>query len=219
MTIFSFITKIYINPLHKAGIYFEKTSPTLYSPYIDSVRCFLVRQYKEAFAVTRGQLLHEIVNTLGIPKWEGKGHFVDIPPGHPYKAAAETALALGIILPSETFYPDIEATNAEALFFSLRAMGMRHEAKILRTLMQEKNTSDLPDYIFPYYIIAKTMSPKAPKALTSSPGETLTQPVLSLLKQWLRACMAGLVWEKTFQGKRSTLTLHRKIWALLLQVG
>ena len=165
---------------------------------------------KEAFAVTRGQLLHEIVNTLGIPKWEGKGHFMDIPPGHPYKAAAETALALGIILPSETFYPDIEATNAEALFFSLRAMGMRHEAKILRTLMQEKNTSDLPDYIFPYYIIAKTMSPKAPKALTSSPGETLTQPALSLLKQWLRACMAGLVWEKTFQGKRSTLTLHRE---------
>lgn len=163
-----------------------------------------------AVAVTRGELVHEIIKTLEIPYWEGEKYFVDIPPEHPAKAAAETALALGIILPNETFYPDLEATNAEALFFALRAMGLRHEAQIIEKLTPTENSLNIPDYIFPYYLIAEDITPEAPKDILSRPKDTLTQETLHQLMQWLRDCKAGLVWEKTFQGEKSSLTLHRE---------
>lgn len=164
----------------------------------------------ETFAVTRGELVQEIIKTLKIPYWEGERYFADIPPKHPYKAAAETALALGIILPNETFYPDLEATNAEAIFFALRAMGLRHEAQIMEKLASAKNSFDVPDYIFPYYLIAENITPALPKSTLLRPKDTLTQGSLYQLLQWLRDCMTGLVWEKTFLGEKSSLILHRE---------
>ncbi|MCF7936481.1 MAG: S-layer homology domain-containing protein, partial [Synergistales bacterium] len=80
-----------------------------------------------ATAVSRGEVVQEVVTALGLPEWGGARQYEDVPPGHPQEEAIETAAALGILLPGDHFHPDIEATRAEALGLAFLGMGWRKE--------------------------------------------------------------------------------------------
>ncbi len=170
---------------------------------------FLLFPEQPALAVTRGEAIHAIVTSLGLPEWSGGRHFADMDPGHPYWRSVETASALGIIHPSERFYPDIEASRAEAVMFSLQAMGLRHEASILDSLAPG-SWANLPSYIAPYMTLAAELQPPPPPAFLAAPREALTQADLLSMKGWLRECTYQLKWSREFRGTGSVLLLSRE---------
>lgn len=163
----------------------------------------------EAAGVTRGSLISTIVSTLDLPLWSGNRFFKDISAAHPHARAVESAAALGILPPTEKFYPDIEASRAEALIYSLRSLGLAKEAAIIDRLAFKRN-GNLPAYIQPYFRIAETMEPKPPGIFLSKPELPLATGELGALKQWLLACRRHLLWEESFEGDKTTLILHRE---------
>jgi hypothetical protein len=170
---------------------------------------FLLLPAEPVPAVTRGETIHAIVTSLGLPEWSGAKHFADLEPGHPYWRSVETASALGIIHPSERFYPDIEASRAEAVMFSMQAMGLRHEASILNDL-DPVPWPGLPSYIVPYMTLAADLQPPPPPEFLSAPREPMTQRDLQSMKSWLRECTYRLRWSREFKGPDSVLTLLRE---------
>ena len=74
-------------------------------------------------AATRAEVIDAIVSSLALPAW-GRETFFRYRAGHPYGPSVETASALGILDPAERFYPDMEATRAEAVMFALQSMGL-----------------------------------------------------------------------------------------------
>ncbi|HOP51962.1 MAG: phosphodiester glycosidase family protein [Thermovirgaceae bacterium] len=160
-------------------------------------------------AATRGELINVIVSSLGLPEWPGETHFADTGPDHPFRHSVETAAALGILNPSEHFYPDIEASKAEAVMFSLQAMGLRHEASIVNSLTPGR-WPDLPVYIAPYMTLATQIQPSPPEQFLQQPWGQISAQDLSSLRSWLGECASGLSWEKEFVGENSVLVLHRE---------
>lgn len=163
----------------------------------------------EAETVSRGSLISAIVATLDLPLWSGNRYFSDISSSHPHARAVESAAALGILPPAEKFYPDIEASRAEALLYSLRSLGLFREAAILDRLPFERRRG-LPAYIQPYFRIAETMAPRPPEAFILEPERALMTKDLPVLKQWLSSCRRRLLWEERLTGERTTLVLHRE---------
>lgn len=161
-----------------------------------------------AAPVSRAEMISSIVSALDLPLWSGSRHFQDLPASHPHSRAVESAAALGVLHPAEKFYPDMEASRAEALMYSLRAMGLAKEAAIIGRLQLERHT-DLPAYIHSYYRIAETMSPQPPEALLSRPRDVLQTDDMPGLARWLAGCRGHLFWEERFEGNRTTLILNR----------
>ncbi|MDT8284799.1 MAG: S-layer homology domain-containing protein, partial [Thermovirgaceae bacterium] len=67
----------------------------------------------ESLSATRGETIHTVITSLGLPEWSSGEQFTDIAPDHPFSRSIETAAAFGILPPTEQFYPDLEATRAE----------------------------------------------------------------------------------------------------------
>ncbi len=163
----------------------------------------------EATGVSRGRLVSTIISTLELPLWSGTRYFSDISAGHPDARAVESAAALGILPPTEKFYPDIVASRAEALMYSLRSLGLAKEAKILSRLPFVRN-SNLPDYIQPFFRIAQTINPKPPEFFLLRPEQALDIDELPALRQWLSSCRRHMVWKERFDGNRTSLLLQRE---------
>ncbi|MGC9373232.1 MAG: phosphodiester glycosidase family protein [Thermovirgaceae bacterium] len=163
----------------------------------------------EAAGVTRGSLVSTIISTLELPLWSGTRYFSDISADHPDARAVESAAALGILPPTEKFYPDIETSRAEALMYSLRSLGLAKEAEILSRLPFARNTS-LPDYIQPFFRIAQTIEPKPPEVFLLRPAQALEINEIPALRQWLSACRRYMVWKERFDGSRTSLILQRE---------
>ncbi|MEA3508733.1 MAG: phosphodiester glycosidase family protein [Synergistota bacterium] len=159
--------------------------------------------------ISRAEAIHHIIGVLGLPRWSGGGHYSDLSTDHPYAASVETAAALGLLHPTKQFYPDLQVMRAEAVMFSLQAMGMGKEAAILGRLCPPDDPV-LPDWVSTWVEMARGMVPSPPSELIEEPEKPLTRQDLALLLGWLRGCRSGLLWEQTFQGDRSTLTLHRE---------
>lgn len=163
----------------------------------------------EAVEVSRSSLVSTIISALELPLWSGTRYFSDISASHPDARAVESAAALGILPPTEKFYPDIEASRAEALMYSLRSLGLSKEAEILNRLPFERNAT-LPDHIQPYYRIAEKMEPKPPEVFLLKPEQALKVEELQGLRQWLSACRRYMVWKERFDGSRTSLILQRE---------
>ncbi|MEA3284534.1 MAG: phosphodiester glycosidase family protein [Synergistota bacterium] len=174
-----------------------------------------------AAAVNRGEALSEIISALSLPLWNGRS-FSDVPKDHPSSRYVESAFAMGILFPSDRFYPDIEISKAEAIAFSFRAMGWHHEAKMVASLVQ--TTGELPPYLEPYVSLAGEIEPKMPPALVRSPSNTLNEEDLKDLTEWLKeSIVSGVRWDMSVNSSSYTLSLHRegvgrppKGWAIAL---
>lgn len=177
--------------------------------YIMTLFTLLFGGGAEAAGVTRARLVSTIISTLELPLWSGNRYFTDIPAGHPDARAVESAAALGILPPTERFYPDIEASRAEVLMYSLRSLGLSKEAKILSRLPFERNPS-LPDYIQPFFRIAQTIEPKPPEVFLLKPEQVLDTKEIPALRDWLSACRHSMVWKERFDGSRTSLILQRE---------
>lgn len=162
-----------------------------------------------AQAITRGEVIGAIVESLELPAWGGGIRYPDVRPSHPQARAIETASAMGIILPTDWFYPDLEATAAETLCLALRALGLRAEAEIYAGLfpLPERN---IPTYLEPYLALAAEMTPAPPERLVRAPREDLDRAGLNELRSWLRRCRMGLRWEKEVREGPYRLILHRE---------
>lgn len=159
-------------------------------------------------AATRAEVIAAIVSSLDLPEWAGEKRFADIGPDDPFGRSVETASALGILDPTERFYPDIEATRAEAIMFALQSMGLRHEAFITNSLAPG-DWPDLPIFISPYMTLAAQIQPAPPQQFLLEPREGLSRQDLLSLKSWLRECSLRLSWKKEFKRESSTLILRR----------
>lgn len=162
-----------------------------------------------AQAITRAEVIGVIVESLGLPPWGGSIRYPDVTPDHPRAQAIETAAALGIILPTDRFYPNLEATAAETICLALRAMGMRAEAELYERIFPLPDR-EIPPYLEPYLAIADEMTPAAPQRLLESPRENLDLGGMTELMTWLRRCRMGIVWEKEIKENNLRLILHRE---------
>lgn len=162
-----------------------------------------------ALAITRAEVIGTVVEALDLPPWGGSIRYPDVTPDHPQAQAIETAAALGVILPTDRFYPDIEATAAETVCLALRAMGMRAEAELYAQTFPLP-VREIPPYLEPYLAIAGEMTPPAPQRLLENPREDLDLGGLTELVTWLRRCRMGIVWEKEIREGHLRLILHRE---------
>lgn len=169
---------------------------------------FAVSGAHSSLAATRGEAIHAIVTALGLPEWPGGRHFSDLGSDHPFSRSIETAAALGILHPTEQFYPDIEASRAEAVMFSLQAMGLRHEAAILQGVAPKEHPG-IPVYIAPYLSLAEELQPALPEEFLSDPRGTVSPQDLYSLSMWLRECRRALSWRREISSGGSTLVLSR----------
>lgn len=160
-------------------------------------------------ATTRGETIHAIITALDLPEWSGGRHYADLGPDHPFSRSIETAAALGILHPTEQFYPDIEASRAEAIMFALQAMGLRHEVSLMGNLAPESRP-DLPLYITPYLSLAEEIQPPPPAEFLLDPRGTVSRQNLSDLGRWLRECKRYLLWRKEISAGNSVLVLSRE---------
>ena len=67
-----------------------------------------------ATAISRGEVVYEIMNALDLPVVQEGTGFSDVSSSTPHGDSIQAAKALGILPPLEQFYPSLEATNAEA---------------------------------------------------------------------------------------------------------
>lgn len=162
-----------------------------------------------ALAITRAEVIGAVVNALDLPPWGGSIRYPDVKPSHPQAQAIETAAALGVILPTDRFYPDLEATAAETVCLALRAMGFRAEAELYARIFPLPDRA-IPPYLEPYLAIAGEMTPPAPELLLKAPRQDLNLGGLSELVKWLRLCRMGIKWEKDVEEGPYRLVLHRE---------
>lgn len=163
-----------------------------------------------ALAVTRGEVVEAVIQALRLPAWSGTARFADVPPGHRHARAIETAAALGMILPTDHFHPDMEAARAEAVFLALRAMGWRHEAEIYGRLFPLPD-QDIPPYLLGYLGLAEAMSLPAPREFLDEPRANVTVEDLLRLSAWLRSATTQIVsWEGRLEVDGLTLVVHRQ---------
>ncbi len=162
-------------------------------------------------AVGRGAVVDQVIRSLNLPPWKGTSRFSDVPPGHPYAQAIETASALGILLPGTHFHPDIEATRAEALGFAFWAMGWRKEGQIVQALAKEQISPLLPAHLGAFLYIASQINLPPPPAFLENPVEDCSSEDLASLGGWLEKCRKSrLIWEAIFPGSSGTLLVHRE---------
>ncbi len=162
------------------------------------------------FAVTRGEVVEAVIQALRLPPWSGTARFADVPPGHPHAKAIETAAALGIILPTDHFHPDIEAARAEAVFLALRGMGWRHEAELFGRLFPLPD-HDIPPYLLGYLGLAGAMSLPAPREFLDDPRADVSVENLLRLSSWLRSATTRPVsWEGRLAVDGLTLVVYRQ---------
>lgn len=162
-----------------------------------------------SYAATRGEVINTIIAALDLPEWSGGRHYADLGPDHPFSKSIETAAALGILHPTEQFYPDIEASRAEALMFALQAMGLRHEASLMEKLAPQARP-ELPLYISPYLSLAKDLQPSPPAEFLLNPCGAVSRQDLFTLGSWLRECKRELLWHREITAGDSTLVLIRE---------
>lgn len=187
---------------------------------------FIILQTDVATAISRGEVVYEIMSALELPIVQGDSEFVDVPKTAQYGNSVQAAKALGILQPFEHFHPTLEATNAEALMFAVRALGLFNEAEILSKINESSGSfmeDDIPIHLITYITIAKEMKPQIHDDIISSPKNNITRDGLDSLINWLRMCKNGLVFEKEFQDSNVTVTIHReglgrppKFWLVLV---
>lgn len=159
-------------------------------------------------AVTRGEALHEVITALELPQWTGKA-FSDVPVDHPYGKSIESAFAMGILFPSDQFYPDIPASRVEALAFAFMAMGWTHPGKIISKYSDF--SKDIPPYLAPYIILGENVTPQAPQKFFSEPAGILEKDDVQRLSAWLKKCLhQGIVWRYTVEKSGLSLLVQRE---------
>lgn len=154
-------------------------------------------------AVTRGEALHGILTALDLPQWTGKS-FSDVPHNHPYRRSIESAFAMGILFPTDHFYPDIPASRAEALAFAFMAMGWTQPSRIIS--LYSDIPQDIPPYLAPYLLLGKSVEPQAPQEFLTDPSAIFAEKDAERLYLWLKkALYHGIRWR--YQVEKSGLTL------------
>lgn len=154
-------------------------------------------------AVTRGEALHRILTALELPQWTGKS-FSDVPSDHPYRSSIESAFAMGILFPTDHFYPDIPASRAEALAFAFMAMGWTQPGRIIS--LYSDIPQEIPPYLAPYLLLGESVIPQAPQEFFTDPAGVFTEEDAKKLSMWLKeALYHGIKWN--YQVEKSGLTL------------
>jgi len=110
--------------------------------------CIILSSVYSATAISRGEVVYEIMNALDLPVVQEGSGFADVSSSTPHGDSIQAAKALGILPPLEQFYPSLEATNAEALMFAVRALGLFNEAEALGAVCNFQS-SDVPPYLMP----------------------------------------------------------------------
>lgn len=163
----------------------------------------------QGIAITRGEMAANILSTLNIPISTKLPHFSDVSSDHPFYSYIETARALGIIYPGDRFYPDLEATVAEAILFGLKAMGFQHEATLSQLFIVEEY-SDIPTFIQPYISLAQKIDPPFPERLLKDPASDLSEKKMHSLADWMELCKISMTWDLKIQNNSIDLIIHRE---------
>ncbi len=159
-------------------------------------------------AISRGEALNDILTALDLPIWQGEA-FSDVPANHPYARSIESAFAMGILFPSDRFYPDIPASRAEALAFAFRAMGWEHTGKLMASYGNPP--SDIPPYLSFYIPLGRSTNPEVPPQIMDSPKEEFTKEDSRELGLWLKKCLEqGIKWDYSAGKDGLTLMVHRE---------
>lgn len=159
-------------------------------------------------AVTRGEALHGILTALELPQWSGKS-FSDVPPDHPYGRSIESAFAMGILFPTDHFYPDIPASRAEALAFAFMAMGWTQPSRIIS--LYSDIPKDIPPYLAPYLSLGETVTPQAPQETFTDPAGVFTEEDATKLSLWLKKALhSGIKWRYQVEKSGITLVVQRE---------
>lgn len=176
-----------------------------------------------ASAISRGEVVYEIMTALDLPVVQDGSGFADVSKLTLHGESIQAAKALGILPPFEHFYPTLDATNAEALMFALRALGLFNEAEILDEICEFGEKEDVPPHLTVYLTMAEEMSPKAPELLLNEPAANVSREGLNSLVNWLKGCKKGFIFEKTLEEGPLEVTIHRegvgrppKLWLLLI---
>lgn len=164
---------------------------------------------RSSTAITRGRLLKEVFDSLGIPPTSGSISYSDVSPSHPFFNYIQTARALGIIFPGDRFHPDMEITRAESIMFIFNSMGWTHEAR-LTALLKHPDTGNIPPYISPYLILGENVQPSIPEYLLKNPAENLQDDDLEAIIQWIKRCRQKMIWHMELIEQGITLIIHRE---------
>ncbi len=162
----------------------------------------------EPAEVSRGEVLKQIIEAQDLPLWQGRT-FSDVDPSSPYAAALESALSMGILLPTDQFSPDTAAANAESLMFAFQSLGFHHEGQIASWALPPED-SRLPSYVAGFVALGKAVQPRAPESLTENPWKTTTSQELAELVQWVQSCRRSILWDLKIQGPEGILWIHRE---------
>ncbi len=158
--------------------------------------------------VTRGEVLHQLIEAQNLPRWRGKT-FSDVDPSSPYASALESALSMGILLPTDEFSPETPVANAEALMFALQTLGFHHEATVAQWALPPEDDR-LPSYVSGFVALAKALEPRAPASLTDDPRGTTTRQELVELLRWVQLCRMSVVWDHKIETDQGILWIHRE---------
>ena len=121
------------------------------------VFCLVLLQTSTAAAISRGEVVYEIMSALELPLVQGDSGFVDVSKLTLHGESIQAAKALGILPPFEHFHPTLEAANAEAVMFAVRALGLFNEAEILSSICEfEGDKSGVPLHLMPYICLLYT---------------------------------------------------------------
>ncbi len=164
---------------------------------------------RSATAITRGRLLKEVFDSLGIPPTSASVSYSDVSSNHPFFNYIETARSLGIVFPGDRFHPDMEITRAESIMFIFKSMGWTHEAQ-LTGLLNHPVSGDIPPYISPYLILGEKVQPPVPEYLLKNPAHNLQDDDLTAIIQWIKRCRQEMIWHMELIEQGITVIIHRE---------
>ncbi len=164
---------------------------------------------RSATGITRGRLLKEVFDSLGIPPTSDSISYSDVSSNHQFFNYIQTARALGIIFPGDRFHPDMEITRAESIMFIFNSMGWAHEAQ-LAGLLNDPYTGNIPPYISPYLVLGGQVQPPVPENLLKNPAQNLQNDDLASIMQWIKRCRQEIIWHMELIEQGITLIIHRE---------
>jgi hypothetical protein len=175
------------------------------------------RRFHPQEAVTRGQFVAWLLAARGLPLVRmDRAPFVDVPTSSQYAAAVESAVIYGILQPGGAFRPGAPITRADALVYTVRAIGHTFESAYMSNASVPFSDVDgLPPLVRGAVAVAALSQPpllREPPADRLRPFDPMTRAsAASLLWAYLQGVERGMTLRFTVPlGAGDTLILEKR---------